>query len=119
LLREVRLPLLAKGTHAGFAEYSRRAGDYAIAMAVATYRLRDGMMTDMHIAVGGAEAMPRRIPAAERTQIGRPPNLGTFQAAAHAARQAVDPLDDPSIGADYRRDIVRTMVCRALENAAP
>ena len=35
LLREVRLPILPKGTYAGFAEYSRRAGDYAIAMAVA------------------------------------------------------------------------------------
>src|SRR4051812_2464732 len=107
LLREVRLPILPKGTHAGFAEYSRRAGDYAIAMAVATYRLKNGMMSDMHIAVGGAEAAPRRIPEAERTLIGRPPNLGTFQAAAHAARQALDPLDDPSIGADYRRGIVR------------
>src|SRR6187431_904787 len=31
LLREVRLPILPKGTYAGFAEYSRRAGDYAIA----------------------------------------------------------------------------------------
>ncbi len=56
LLREVRLPILPKGTYAGFAEYSRRAGDYAIAMAVATYRLKNGVMSDMHIAVGGAEA---------------------------------------------------------------
>src|SRR3954468_12020647 len=28
LLREVRLPILPKGTYVGFAEYSRRAGDY-------------------------------------------------------------------------------------------
>jgi carbon-monoxide dehydrogenase medium subunit len=117
LLREVRIPILPKGTFAGFAEYSRRAGDYAIAMAVATYRLKDGTMSDMHIAVGGAEAAPRRIAEAERALIGRPPNLGTFQAAAHEARKAVDPLDDPSISADYRRSIVRAMVGRALENA--
>ena len=56
LLREVRLPILPKGTYAGFAEYSRRAGDYAVAMAVATYRLKNGVMSDMHVAVGGAEA---------------------------------------------------------------
>ena len=118
LLREVRLPILPKGTYAGFAEYSRRAGDYAIAMAVATYRLKNGVMSDMHIAVGGAEASPRRIPEAERTLIGRPPNLGTFQAAAHEARKAVDPLDDPSINADYRRGVVRAMVVRALESAS-
>ncbi|MEA2983023.1 MAG: aerobic carbon-monoxide dehydrogenase medium subunit [Alphaproteobacteria bacterium] len=119
LLREVRLPILPKGTHVGFAEYSRRAGDYAVAMAVTTYRLKNGVMSDMHIAVGGAEATPRRIPEAERTLIGRSPNLGTFQSAAHEARKAVDPLDDPSISADYRRDIVRAMVSRALENATP
>jgi carbon-monoxide dehydrogenase medium subunit len=117
LLREVRLPILPKGTYAGFAEYSRRAGDYAVAMAVATYRLRNGVMSDMHIAVGGAEARPRRIIEAERVLIGRPPNLGTFQAAAHEAQKVVDPLDDQSVSADYRRGIVRAMVCRALENA--
>jgi carbon-monoxide dehydrogenase medium subunit len=117
LLREVRLPILPKGTYAGFAEYSRRAGDYAIAMAVATYRLKNGIMSDMHVAVGGAEARPRRIPEAERVLIGRPPNLGTFQAAAHEARKAIDPIDDPSISAEYRRGVVRAMVSRALENA--
>jgi aerobic carbon-monoxide dehydrogenase medium subunit len=118
LLREVRLPILPRGTYAGFAEFSRRAGDYAVAMAVVTYRLRNGVMSDMHIAVGGAEASPRRIAEAERTLIGRAPNLGTFQAAGHEARKAVDPLDDPSVSADYRRGIVRAMVIRALENAS-
>ena len=49
--------------------------------------------------------------------IGRPPNLGTFQAAGHEARKAVEPLDDPSISTEYRRSIVRAMVTRALENA--
>jgi carbon-monoxide dehydrogenase medium subunit len=119
LLREVRLPILAKGTCGGFAEFSRRAGDYAIAMAVAIYRLKGGMMSDMRIALGGAEATPRRIMEAERVLIGRPPNLGTFQASAHAAATAIDPLHDDLISADYRRGIVRAMVRRALESAAP
>ena len=74
-------------------------------------------MSDMHVAVGGAEASPRRIAEAERMLIGRAPNLGAFQAAAHEARKAIDQLDDPSISADYRRGVVRAMVIRALENA--
>jgi carbon-monoxide dehydrogenase medium subunit len=117
LLTEVRLPILPKDTCVGFAEFSRRAGDYAIAMAVATYRLRGGIMNDMRIAVGGAEARPRRMTEAERTLIGRPPNLGTFQAAAHAVVAAIDPLDDDNVSAGYRRSIVRAMVSRALEQA--
>jgi len=119
LLTEVRLPILSQDTYAGFAEFSRRGGDYAIAMAVATYRLKGGIMSDMRIAVGGAEAAPRRILEAERTLIGRPPNLGTFQAAAHAAAKFLDPLDDENISAEYRLGIVRTMVTRALQNANP
>jgi carbon-monoxide dehydrogenase medium subunit len=117
LLSEVRLPLLPKDTHTGFAEFSRRAGDYAIAMAIATYRLKNGIMSDMRIGVGGTEAAPRRMNEAERTLIGRPPNLGTFQAAAHAAVKAVDPLEDDTVSADYRLGIMRTMIVRALEKA--
>jgi aerobic carbon-monoxide dehydrogenase medium subunit len=118
LLTEVRLPILPADTRAGFAEFSRRAGDYAVAMAVGTYRLKSGMMAEMRIAIGGAEAAPRRMTEAERTLIGRPPNLGTFQAAAHAAVKAIDPLDDANVSADYRREIARAMVVRALEAAS-
>jgi carbon-monoxide dehydrogenase medium subunit len=117
LLTEVRLPILPADANVGFAEFSRRAGDYAVAMAVTTFRLRNGMMTETRIALGGAEAAPRRMTEAERTLIGRPPNAGTFQAAAHAAVKAIDPLDDATTSADYRRDIARAMICRALEQA--
>jgi carbon-monoxide dehydrogenase medium subunit len=39
LLSEARLPLLPDDTRFGFAEFSRRAGDYALAMALAVFRL--------------------------------------------------------------------------------
>src|SRR5258708_27315701 len=52
LLTEVRLPILSQDTYAGFAEFSRRGGDYAIAMAVATHPLQGGIMSDMRIAAG-------------------------------------------------------------------
>ena len=119
LLSEVRLPLLPAEAQVGFAEFSRRAGDYGIAIAVTSYRLRNGIMSDMRIAVGGAEAKPRRLTEAERTLTGRPPSSGIFQSAAHAAAKAIEPLDDESISADYRRAVVRAMVCRALENPCP
>jgi carbon-monoxide dehydrogenase medium subunit len=117
LLSEVRLPILPKDGHVGFAEFSRRAGDFAMAMAVTSFRLRNGVMSDLRIAVGGAEARPRRMNDAERALIGRPPSTGTFQSAAHAAAKAIDPLQDEAIDGEYRRDLVRSMVIRALENA--
>ena len=42
LLVEARLPMLAAGTACGFYEFSRRAGDFAMAMALGLYRLDGG-----------------------------------------------------------------------------
>jgi aerobic carbon-monoxide dehydrogenase medium subunit len=118
LLTEVRLPIQPPDAHLGFAEFSRRAGDYAVAMAVGAFRLKGGMMTEIRIAIGGAEAAPRRMTEAEHALLGRPPNAGSFQAAAHAVVKAIDPLDDENVSADYRRGLVRAMVTRALESAS-
>jgi carbon-monoxide dehydrogenase medium subunit len=118
LLTEVRVPILPPDACVGFSEFSRRAGDYAIAMAVAAFRLKGGVMTEVKIAIGGAEARPRRMTEAERSLIGQPPNLGGFQAAAHTAVRALDPLDDAAVSADYRRGIARAMVVRALAQAS-
>jgi carbon-monoxide dehydrogenase medium subunit len=119
LLTEVRLPVLPKDTKVGFAEFSRRAGDFAVAMSVVSFRLKNGMMSDVRIGVGGVEASPRRLIEAERTLIGRPPNTSIFQAAANVVAKAVDPLSDANISAEYRRSVACAMVARALEQACP
>ena len=65
LLVETRLPILSADTRFGFYEFSRRAGDYAIAMALATFRLEGGVIVEPRVGVGGAEGRPRRIAEAE------------------------------------------------------
>src|SRR5262249_61439268 len=55
LLTEVRLPLLSPQTRFGFYEFNRRAGDFALAMALAVYRLENGPLAEPRLAVGGAE----------------------------------------------------------------
>jgi aerobic carbon-monoxide dehydrogenase medium subunit len=42
LLSEIRLPLLDDGWRTGFAEFNRRAGDFALAMCAAFLRFEDG-----------------------------------------------------------------------------
>jgi carbon-monoxide dehydrogenase medium subunit len=117
LLAQARLPILAPDTRFGFYEFSRRAGDYAIAMALVTFRIADGVIVEPHVGVGGVEATPRRIVEAEATLEGRAPEDSGFRAAAEAAADAVDPLDDAQTSADYRRDLVRAVTRRALERA--
>jgi aerobic carbon-monoxide dehydrogenase medium subunit len=118
LLMEVRLPILPSDTRVGFCEFSRRAGDFALGMTLATYRLDRGAIAEARLGVGGAEPHPRRIAQAEAALVGRPPEAATFQAAADAAADAVEALEDASTSAEYRRDLVRTLTRRALERAA-
>jgi aerobic carbon-monoxide dehydrogenase medium subunit len=118
LLAEVRLPLLAKDAVFGFNEFSRRAGDFAMSAALVTYRLQSGKITEPRVGVGGAEASPRRIAEAEAALNGQPPGDKIFRAAAEAAAKAIDPLEDHQTDADYRRDLVRAVVRRALEQAS-
>ena len=118
LLTELRLAILPADTRFGFCEFARRAGDFALAMSLATYRLQDGKIADPRVGVGGAEANPRRIAEAEAVLNGKPPGPDAFQAAGEAAAAAIDPLEDINTNAEYRRDLVRAMVRRALERAA-
>jgi len=117
LLLETRLPLLAADTRFGFYEFSRRAGDYAITMALTTFRLQDGLIVEPRMGVGGAEARPRRIAAAEAVLAGRKPDSESFRAAAEAAAGAVDPMEDVHADAEFRLDLVRAVTRRALERA--
>src|SRR5689334_19415832 len=117
LLVEARLPLLAKDARFGFNEFSRRAGDFAMAASLVTYRLQAGKITDARVGLGGAEPSPRRIPEAEAVLNGQAPADKVFRAAAEAAAKAIDPLEDHQTTAEYRRDLVRAVVRRALESS--
>lgn len=117
LLLEARVPLLAPDARFGFYEFSRRAGDYALAMALTTFRLRDGLIVEPRIGVGGAEARPRRIFAAEALLAGRKPDAESFCIAAEAAAAAIDPLEDVHADAEFRLDLVRAVTRRALQRA--
>ena len=118
LLAEVRLPLLARDAKFGFNEFNRRAGDFALAATLVTYRLANGKIVDARVGVGGAEASPRRITDAEAVLNGEAPSDKVFRTAAEAAAAAVDPLEDHQTNATYRRDLVRAVVRRALEQSA-
>src|SRR4051812_24645514 len=54
LLTEIRLPLLGPDWRMGFAEFSRRAGDYALAVCAACLRLQEGRVVEARVGVGGA-----------------------------------------------------------------
>ena len=118
-LAEVRLPLLPADTKFGFYEFSRRAGDFAMAAALVTYRMVDGVIVDARVGIGGAEDRARRIGEAEAVLNGQAPSPDLFVAAGEAAAAAIEPLEDIQTTAEYRCDLVRAVTRRALERSLP
>jgi aerobic carbon-monoxide dehydrogenase medium subunit len=119
LLAQARLPLPPPDTRFGFYEFSRRAGDFAMAAALVSVRIEGGVMREAKVGIGGAEDRPRRVSEAEAVLNGRPPGIDIFRAAAEAAADAIDPLEDIQTTGEYRRDLVRAVTRRALERAVP
>jgi aerobic carbon-monoxide dehydrogenase medium subunit len=117
LLTEIRLPLLDDGWRTGFAEFSRRAGDYALAMCAAFLRFEKGRIAEARIGVGGATDRPSRITAAEALLTGTEGGPEIFHVAGKIAAETIDALEDIHASAAYRRDLVRAMVGRALNQA--
>jgi aerobic carbon-monoxide dehydrogenase medium subunit len=117
LLIEVRLPILPADTRFGFYEFNRRAGDFALGMALVAFRLQGGVIREPRVALGGIESQPRRIAEAEQLLAGRAAGRAAFEEAAAAVASVVDPLEDAVTSAIYRRDLSVTVTRRALERA--
>jgi aerobic carbon-monoxide dehydrogenase medium subunit len=118
LLIEIRLPLLDDEWRAGFAEFSRRAGDFALAMCAAFLRFENGRIIEARIGLGGATDRPLRIAAAEAVLTGTDGGPGIVREASNIAAETIDPLEDIHASAEYRRDLARAMVGRALDQAS-
>ena len=105
LLVEARLPLLADDAKFGFNEFSRRAGDFAMAARSVTYRLQGGKIAEARVGVGGAEPSPRRIAEAEAALNGQAPGDKVFRVPLR-----MPPQGDRSAGGspDHRRISARS-----------
>jgi aerobic carbon-monoxide dehydrogenase medium subunit len=117
LIVQARITLPAADARWGFQELSRRVFDPAMAMALVTLRLEAGRIAAACVAVGGAERIPRRLPGVEAMLLGNLPGGTLFRSAAGQAAAEIDPITDQEVDADLRRDFVRGMTRRALEQA--
>jgi carbon-monoxide dehydrogenase medium subunit len=113
VITEVRLPLLDANWRTGFYEYSRRAGDFALAMTAVALKLERGKLREARIGIGGVEDRPFRCVAAEKVLV----DGGSAVDAAQAVSAMVRPLEDLHADAGYRKDLVKTTTLRALEQA--
>lgn len=115
---EVKVPASDAGCGLGFAEISRRPGDFALALAAVAISTRDGLVTTARIAVGGMEGGAARCAPAEDVLNGAAASAELRAAASDVAAEGVEAFNDSHTSASHRRQLVRVVVRRALDQAA-
>ena len=111
LLAEVRFPAWPAQRRAGFAEVSRRHGDFALAGVALTADVDNGRCERARIALFGAEDVPRLVP------LEQPLDEKRIADAARAIAAGSQPRADHHASAEYRRELIEVLVRRALEQA--
>ena len=117
ILVEVRIPIAPKSQGWGFHEVNVRKGDFAIVAAAAILQIAKANVQAASIALAGVGSHAIRLPMAEKALVGRKADDATLREAAAACSTAVNPTSDIHGSADYRRDLAKTLVYRALRDA--
>jgi carbon-monoxide dehydrogenase medium subunit len=118
LLTHIRVPLGNRAATGGFYEFSRRAGDFALAMALVTLELDGSRIKTARLGLGGVADRPLRLDALEAKLVGQSAEASTFEAIAAEASGTITPTSDIHGSVEYRKDLIKAVLSRALSEAA-
>ncbi len=117
ILTEIRVPALSASTRASYLRFTARSSESrpSANVAVVANLDREARVRELRVAVGAAVAKPERFEEVEAIARGEKlsANLAEKIAAEYARR--IEPLDDKMESAWYRRELVRALVKRALD----
>jgi carbon-monoxide dehydrogenase medium subunit len=118
VLVEVRIPAPAPGSGSAYVKMERKVGDYAISAAAVNLTLSGGSCTAARIGLTNVSAVPMRATGAEAALVGNALTDDVIEAAGQAAGQECDPSGDLRGSVEYKRDVTRVLVKRAIRTAA-
>ena len=119
LVTGVRIPVPGAGHVSRFYKHGTRpALDISTISIGFAADLHDGVMTNVRVAFGAVAPTPLRATATEQALEGRHLDAAAIEAAAIAARDEVNPIDDVRATAWYRKEMIHNMTKRTLENVA-
>jgi carbon-monoxide dehydrogenase medium subunit len=115
ILTEARVPRAPYGS--SYFKVERRAGDYASAALGVALWMNEEEIEDARIGMCGVGSTTLRAREAEEVLRGQKPDEELYKRAAERAAQECDPPDDARGTPEYKRDLVRVLVVRAMEQA--
>lgn len=118
ILTEVRLPIWPSRTGCSFQEINRRHGDFAVVAVAVLLLLNDNKECEnSSIVLAGVGPTPLRAKRAEGFLARQRISRELVEEAGELAAEDSDPSSDVHGSADYRREMVKVMTRRALEQA--
>lgn len=114
----IQIPPLGENEHAAYIKHSvRKAMDLAIVGVAAWVKMNGNIIEDVRLAIGACATTPIRAYAAEEYLKGKELNDENLNEAGIIAMRNVRPIDDVRASAEYRKDMVRVFVKRAVKKA--
>ena len=115
LLTEITFPALAANERGIFLKLGlRRAQAISVVNAAVILQFEGDVVTEARITLGSVAPTIIRTPVAEQALTGRPLTAESIREAARLAAATPSPIDDIRATADYRSEMVRVLVARAL-----
>lgn len=118
LIAAVEFPVLAPGTATGFAELSRRHGDFALAGLAAVASLRDGRIASARLVYVGCSDRARVATRASALVANMPLPIADGAAIARAIHDDLAPQDTPGLRAETRVRLAEVLTRRVLNAMA-
>ena len=100
-----------------YTKVKRRTGDYASAAIGVALNISDGEIRDAGIGMCAVGGQTLRAPGAEEILDGQRPDAELYRRAGEQAAEECDPPEDARGPIEYKRDLVKVLVTRALEKA--
>jgi carbon-monoxide dehydrogenase medium subunit len=119
LLTEVAIPALPRGGRWSFQKLGRTESDISLVNTAAGLQLdSQGRAKWVRIALGAVAPTPIRAVNAEKLLVGRKVDESALAEVCNEVARQVRPITDVRASAEYRRETVRVLVRRALEECA-
>lgn len=116
LITAVEIPIPATGTRGTYVRFTGRSADDWPVLGVAVVgRLEAGRIAEVAVGLGGVVTRPTRLVAVEELLRGSEPTAAALEAAAQAGSEGLAPTPDQHGSADYKAEMVRVHLRRAVQ----
>ena len=117
LLTEIRVPPPQRRGWSHIKFTPRSVEDFATVGVAVTLQAGNGTCEDVRVGLNSVASIIVRAKKAEEVLRGKPISDAALQEMGEVAAREVDPMDDNRGSADYKRDLVKVLVRRAVQEA--